>query len=204
MPYHIVIEVAYDQREKKNGSSLGSPERGRFSLASSNPPMKSPSLSKTLTERGGSLNKYFARSKRKAPSQFIEMQVFNTMQTQTDKKDSDFTEKTASSKIFSDEDKFHYVNPNLLVSSDESFNLNPRKSRSLDTDRNNVNTKKYRLDNHKISKDYTQDFLEEYSEIKPQPQAIIKNLSSKVYESDTNIKSSQENGGSSSDAYQVN
>lgn len=67
------------------------------------------------------------------------MQVFNDLATE--KKDQS---SLKGGKTFSDEDSSQYHCGSLL-SSDETFHN--RKSKSLDTERFNINPKKYRLDN---------------------------------------------------------
>lgn len=50
-----------------------------------------------------------------------------------------------------------------LISSDDQLQHSRKKAKSMDTDRAHLN-KKYKLDNQKISKEFSQDFLEEYKE----------------------------------------
>lgn len=57
---------------------------------------------------------------------------------------------------------------------------NSKKSKSQENDRN-VN-RKYKLENQKISKEFTQDFLEDYKN--PYEQKQKKTPFTKVYESD--------------------
>lgn len=106
--------------------------------------------------------------------QFIEMQIFNDFSNQ--KKDN------STRHGFSDEEIKH---PNSYMQSED--HPAQRKVRSLETERN-VN-KKYKLDNIKLTKEFSQDFLEEYKGVHNpyNPQRPVKKakLIKKSYESDT-------------------
>ena len=74
-----------------------------------------------------------------------------------------------------------------LLSSDDQLHHSRKKAKSMDIDRNHHN-KKYKLDNQKISKEFSQDFLDEYKQSEAQQLASQprKSLISKSYESDAN------------------
>lgn len=150
-------------------------------------------------------------------NQVIEMQVFNDLSDTTLRKEAAMVGGAtgahhSSSKTQSDEDSHYQYHQTSLLSSDDQHQN--RKARSQDTDRrhiqNNVNKKHYKLENQKIAKDYTQDFLEEYKEDETQdqyhcephqdgskgPQTRLSLLTGKVYESDANNSDSFEKPGS--------
>ena len=89
-----------------------------------------------------------------------------------------------SKTTFSDEDYPHSMSTSLL-SSDDQLHHSRKKAKSLDIDRNHHN-KKYKLDNQKISKEFSQDFLDEYKQPDAPNSLPRKSLISKSYESDAN------------------
>ena len=87
------------------------------------------------------------------------MQVFNDLSLSHEKRES---VGHASKTTFSDEEYPHLMSTSL-ISSDDTLQHSRKKAKSMDTDRAHLN-KKYKLDNQKISKEFSQDFLEEYKE----------------------------------------
>jgi hypothetical protein len=103
------------------------------------------------------------------------MQIFNDFST----------EKKDTTRIFSDEEVKHTSN---YLQDDDVFHVE-RKVKSLETERN-LN-RKYKLDsNNKLTKEFSQDFLEEYKGVhNPYNTSRVpkKNkFNKKVYESDIN------------------
>ncbi len=124
-------------------------------------------------------------------STMIEMQVFNDFTTQ----------KKENTQVFSEEES--RVTQSQLE--DDSIQVQ-RKAKSLETERNN--NKKYKLDNQKISKEYSQDFLEEYKGVynpsNQTPRAAsskkLSGLVKKNYESDANELKKNTSSAANSDA----
>jgi hypothetical protein len=80
----------------------------------------------------------------------IEMQVFNDLSLSHERRESvGHTSKTT----FSDEEYPHSMSTSLL-SSDDQLHHSRKKAKSMDIDRNHHN-KKYKLDNQKISKEFS-------------------------------------------------
>lgn len=110
----------------------------------------------------------------------IEMQVFHDLTATIDKK-----EQSISKTTFSDEggDPFHqnYLSSSLLSSDDQLHNLR-KKAKSVDAKQAlNINKKQYKLENQKFTKEYSQDFLDEFRDQNSNKQVFSSN---KVYESD--------------------
>lgn len=114
------------------------------------------------------------------------MQLFNDFSESTEKRETMTPRGVTRNKIFSDEENHGGA---ILVTEDDS----QRKTRSVDTDHQNIN-RKYKLDNMKISKEFTSDVIDSYIPSTSSPSKPILPVN-KIYESDASKKSSSDGGG---------